>query len=38
VVIGSHLVRLIERHGQDADLIERVAGRVRELASAIHAV
>lgn len=37
-VVGSHLVRLVERHGRDADLAERVATRARELAEAVHAV
>ena len=37
VIIGSHLVRMIEKHGQDADLVQRVCDRVRELANAVHA-
>ena len=37
VIVGSHLVRLIEKHGDDADLVERVCARVGELAAAIHA-
>jgi tryptophan synthase alpha chain len=38
VVVGSHLVRLVEKHGKDADLIDRVARRAGELAAAVHAV
>jgi len=34
VIVGSHLVRLIEEHGSDADLPARLEARVRELASA----
>jgi tryptophan synthase alpha chain len=34
VIVGSHLVRLIEEHGADADLPARLETRVRELASA----
>ena len=38
VIVGSHLVRLIEKHGKDGDLVQRVAGRAGELARAVHAV
>lgn len=38
VVVGSHLVRLIERYGSDPDLVQRVAARARELVDAVHAV
>ena len=38
VIVGSHLVRLIEKHGKDADLVAKVAGRAGELARAVHAV
>lgn len=38
VIVGSHLVRLIEKHGKDGDLIAKVAGRAGELARAVHAV
>jgi tryptophan synthase alpha chain len=38
VIVGSHLVRLIERHGADADLVRVVAGRAGVLAAAVHAV
>jgi tryptophan synthase alpha chain len=34
VIVGSHLVRLIEEHGADRDLAARLEVRVRELASA----
>ena len=34
VIVGSHLVRLIEEHGADADLPARLEARVRELAGA----
>jgi tryptophan synthase alpha chain len=34
VVVGSHLVRLIEDHGGDRDLPERLEARVRELSGA----
>ena len=34
VIVGSHLVRLIEEHGGDRDLPERLEARVRELAGA----
>lgn len=36
VVVGSHLVRLIERHGRDADLPARLEARARVLADAVH--
>lgn len=36
VIVGSHLVRLIEKHGQDADLVAKVAARAGELAAAVH--
>jgi tryptophan synthase alpha chain len=35
VIVGS---RLIEKHGKDADLVTKVAGRAGELARAVHAV
>jgi tryptophan synthase alpha chain len=38
VIVGSHLVRMIEKHGHDADLVARVAARAGELARAVHAV
>jgi tryptophan synthase alpha chain len=34
VIVGSHLVRLIEEHGGDRDLPVRLEARVRELAQA----
>ena len=37
-VVGSHLVKLVERHGADADLVRIVAARAGELAAAVHAV
>jgi tryptophan synthase alpha chain len=37
VIVGSHLVRMIEKHGGDIDLVAMVAGRARELAEAVHA-
>lgn len=37
-VVGSHLVRLIEKHGADPALVRVVAARARELAEAVHAV
>ncbi len=36
VIVGSHLVRLIEAHGGKADLVEAVAARARALAAAVH--
>jgi len=36
VVVGSHLVRLIERHGDDPDLVDIVARRAGEFAAAVH--
>jgi tryptophan synthase alpha chain len=38
VIVGSHLVRLIEKHGADARLVELVADRAGVLAAAVHAV
>ncbi len=38
VIVGSHLVRLIEQHGSDPDLVGIVARRARLLADAVHAV
>jgi len=38
VIVGSHLVRMIEKHGQDLDLVAMVAGRASMLADAVHAV
>lgn len=37
-IVGSHLVRLIERHGKARDLAKVVAQRAGELAVAVHAV
>ena len=37
-IVGSHLVRMIEKHGQDDDLVSRLAHRVGEMAAAVHAV
>lgn len=37
-IVGSHLVRLIERHGKARDLAQVVAQRAAELAVAVHAV
>jgi tryptophan synthase alpha chain len=37
-IIGSHLVKLIARHGQDPRLVAIVARRAGELAAAVHAV
>jgi tryptophan synthase alpha chain len=36
VIVGSHLVRLIEEHGASADLPARIEARVRELAVALR--
>jgi tryptophan synthase alpha chain len=38
VIVGSHLVRLVEAHGRDARLVELVAGRAGVLAAAVHRV
>ena len=38
VVVGSHLVKILEKHGQEADVVARVARRAGELAAAVHAV
>lgn len=38
VIVGSHLVKLIEKHGHDADLVARVAARAGEMAAAVHAL
>jgi tryptophan synthase alpha chain len=38
VIVGSHLVKLIEKHGREADGAAKVANRVRELSSAVHAL
>ncbi len=39
VIVGSHLVRLVERHGADpAAAVAAVRQRARELAAAVHAV
>jgi tryptophan synthase alpha chain len=38
VIVGSHLVRLIERHGQDKRLAHLVAKRAGELATAVHKI
>ena len=37
-IIGSHLVRLIEKHGKDPQLVPVLAKRTREFAEAVHAV
>lgn len=37
-IVGSHLVRLIERHGKARDLAKVVAQRSGEMALAVHAV
>jgi tryptophan synthase alpha chain len=37
-VVGSHLVKLIERHGADPRLVPIVAERAAQLAAAVHAV
>jgi tryptophan synthase alpha chain len=37
-IVGSHLVRLIERHGKARDLAKVVAQRAGELAAAVHAL
>lgn len=36
-VVGSHLVKLIEKHGASPDLVRLVAARAGELAAAVHA-
>jgi tryptophan synthase alpha chain len=38
VIVGSHLVRLIEKHGADEHLVDVVADRAGVLAAAVHAV
>ena len=38
VIIGSHLVRMVETHGADEDLVERLGARARLLAEAVHGV
>jgi tryptophan synthase alpha chain len=38
VIVGSHLVRLVEAHGGDARLVEIVADRAGVLAAAVHRV
>jgi tryptophan synthase alpha chain len=37
-IVGSHLVRLIERHATDANLVAIVAKRAGEMAAAVHNV
>ncbi|MEM9292865.1 MAG: tryptophan synthase subunit alpha [Acidobacteriota bacterium] len=37
VVVGSHLVRIVEEHGDAADLPSRIENRVRELTAPLHA-
>jgi tryptophan synthase alpha chain len=37
-IVGSHLVKLIERHGADPQLVPIVARRAGELAAAVHAL
>ena len=36
VIVGSHLVRLIEQHGQDENLVEILSDRAALLAAAVH--
>lgn len=36
-VVGSHLVKLVEKHGASPGLVAAVAARARELAAAVHA-
>ena len=36
VIVGSHLVNLIDQHGQDADLVSIIADRAQLLATAVH--
>lgn len=38
VIVGSHLVRLVEQYGKDADGVARVCERANVLATAVHAV
>lgn len=38
VIVGSHLVRMIERHADDPDLVDLVAARAGEMAQAVHEV
>jgi tryptophan synthase alpha chain len=38
VIVGSHLVRMLEEHAGKPDLLDRVVARARELATAVHAV
>ena len=38
VIVGSHLVRMIEQHGSSPDLVRLVAARAGVLATAVHAV
>jgi tryptophan synthase alpha chain len=38
VIVGSHLVRMIEKHGNDKNVARIVAERAGELARAVHAV
>lgn len=38
VIVGSHLVKLIEQHGRDPELVRIVAARAGVLAAAVHAV
>jgi tryptophan synthase alpha chain len=37
-IVGSHLVRLIERHGKARDLAKVVAQRAGEMAAAVHSL
>jgi tryptophan synthase alpha chain len=37
-VVGSHLVKLVEKHGASPDLVPVVEARMRELAAAVHTV
>ena len=36
VIVGSHLVRLIEKHGKDKNIAQIVAARAGVLAAAVH--
>jgi len=37
-VVGSHLVKLVEKHGSSPDLVAVVAARAAAMAAAVHAV
>lgn len=38
VIVGSHLVKMIEQHAGQPDLVDRVVARAAVLAAAVHAV